>query len=80
MTVEELRVTAKEMGYKLMPIAPYERLKVCTCGCKRREHWYDGRGGMSLVCERCGRKASGKTEAEARRNWNRMIERMRGRP
>ena len=73
MTVEELRTTAKEMGYKLMPIGTVEKLKVCRCGCKRREHWYDSRGVM-LKCKKCGLSASGKTEAEARRNWNRMID------
>ena len=76
MTVDELKAEAKEMGYKLMPIAPYERLKVCICGCKRRDHWYGG--GVRLVCHKCGRMATGETEAAARRNWNRMIEEARG--
>lgn len=72
MTVEELRTTAKEMGYKLMPIAPYEKLKVCICGCKKRERIY-GVDAMTLICRRCGLSVSGKTEAEARTNWNRMV-------
>lgn len=78
MTVEELKVTAKEMGYKLMPIQPYEKLKACICGCKRREHWY-GQGIVILQCERCGRKAIGKSENDARREWNDMIVEMRAR-
>ena len=79
MTVEELKATAKDMGYKLMPIAPYEKLKVCTCGCKRRKRWYISgkRDGIKLVCCKCGKEAFGETEAEARRKWNRMIERER---
>ena len=75
MTVDELRTTAKEMGYKLMPAQPYEKLKVCICGCKQREHWYGT--AVQLKCKRCGKTATGATEAEARRNWNRMIERDR---
>ena len=74
MTVDELRKTAKEMGYKLMPISQ-EKLKACICGCKQRDHEYGS--GVTLRCKRCGRTASGKTETEARKNWNAMIERDR---
>ena len=79
MTVDELRTTAKEMGYKLMPAQPYEKLKVCICGGKRRKWWYISgkRDGIKLVCRKCDKEAFGATEAEARRNWNRMIERDR---
>ena len=76
MTVDELKAEAKEMGYKLMPVSSYERLKVCTCGCKKRERIY-GVDAMTLICRRCGLSVSGKTEAEARKNWNAMIERDR---
>lgn len=76
MTVEELRTVAKEMGYKLMPIQPYEKLKVCVCGCKQREHWY-GPETVQLKCKKCGLYALGRTEAEARREWNSMIAAMR---
>lgn len=76
MTVEELKAEAKEMGYKLMPAQPYEKLKVCICGCKRREHWSNCET-VILRCMRCGREVVGHDETEARRNWNRMIERDR---
>lgn len=72
MTIEELRSTAEKMGYKLMPVSSHERLKVCICGCKSRGRIY-GVNDMTLFCKRCGRSVSGKTEAEARRSWNRMI-------
>ena len=44
----------------------------CFCGCNQRERWY-GSGGIELVCKRCGKSVEGKSEAEARRNWNAMI-------
>ena len=72
MTVEELKETAKEMGYKLMPIAPHEKLKACRCGCKKRRRIY-GCDDLMIVCMRCGLSAYGSTEAEARKNWNAMV-------
>ena len=72
-TVDELKEAAKEMGYKLIPMPSDERLKACTCGCRRREHWYT-RHGVRLMCVKCGKEAVGETEADAKRNWNSMIE------
>ena len=76
MTVEELRREAKAMGYNIIPIKPKEKLLPCACGSKRREHWstYEkGKNYTVLRCEKCGRGASGRTEREARRNWNDMV-------
>ena len=44
----------------------------CTCGCRRREHWF-GADYEALVCKQCGRKVSGKNAMDAIRNWNREM-------
>lgn len=71
MTVRELNDTAHGMGFKLMPLADHERLRPCICGCKKRERQYGD--AVVLKCMKCGREASGTDEAEARKNWNRMV-------
>lgn len=73
MTLEELKAEAKKQGYKLIKIQTREKLLPCTCGCNRRTHWGNINGEVSLHCERCFKAARGKSEAEARRNWNEMI-------
>ena len=46
----------------------------CTCGGKRRQHWFS-EAGYQMRCVRCGLAAPrGKTELEAIRAWNKMIE------
>lgn len=52
-----------------------EKLLPCICGCKRREHWYnsDREKGIILKCSKCGFKATGKNEADARRKWNEAV-------
>lgn len=77
MSIEELQKEAEKHGYKLVKNEPYERMLPCTCGCKQREHWWrtnaeDGNRNI-LVCKKCGKEASGKSEADAKRNWNKMI-------
>lgn len=76
MTIEELKAEAKAHGYNLVPIKNTEKLLPCTCGSRRREHWQRWRGegwNITLQCMRCGKKAGGSTEDEARHNWNEMI-------
>ena len=76
MTVEELRKEAKALGYNLIKINKPEKLLPCICGCKKREHWarsYKGIRYKILVCPKCGREASGRSEREVRHNWNEMI-------
>ncbi len=75
MTVEELRKEAKALGYNIIKIQKKEKLLPCICGCNRRGRW-TGTGvenKVILQCERCGRRANGKSEKEARHNWNEMI-------
>ena len=77
MSVEELRREAKLLGYKLIPINVKEKLAPCICGYKKREHWSSYKDGVwyeQLKCPKCGMESTpGKTEAEARKNWNIMV-------
>ena len=75
MTVEELKKIANEMGYNIIKKQEYIKLLPCKCGCNRRSHWggFNEHNAVILVCENCGARAQGKTEREARINWNRMV-------
>ena len=76
MTVEELRREAKAMGYNIVRVNPKEKLLPCVCGSKRRGHWSWFNHGVEytvLKCEKCEREAYGRTDREARHNWNEMI-------
>lgn len=77
MTFEELKAEAKAQGYSLMKIQPHVKLEPCFCGCNRRQHmsrWTGTEALTILRCTKCGREASGRSEQEARENWNRMIQ------
>lgn len=79
MTLEELKVEAKNQGYKLVKEMPYEKFLPCKCGHNRRKRYYgfySGKGSYErYVCTKCGYYVDGKTEKEAKHNWN---EKMRG--
>ena len=81
MTLEELKVEAKNQGYKLIKDTPYEKFLPCKCGYNRRKRccgFYNSSPGYLYVryeCMRCGYYVDGKTEKEAKHNWN---EKMRG--
>lgn len=77
MTVDELKKIANEMGYNIIKKQKYIKLLPCTCGCTRREHWYgvNGYNNYIFICKQCGNKAVGKTENEAKINWNKMVSR-----
>lgn len=52
-----------------------EKLLPCICGRKRMEYW-SGAGSENriiLKCPKCGFKATGKNEADARRKWNEAV-------
>lgn len=74
MTIEQLRAEAKKLGCYVYPKIPREKLIPCTCGCNRRTHVYNRVHGVTLVCKKCGRHASGYFDNEARSAWNEMIE------
>lgn len=86
MTPEELKAEANKLGYNIIKKKSYVRFRVCDCGCNRRSLSYhfnncrieDIKTGkviykedfVSFTCLRCGVRAYGSTEAEAKRNWN----------
>lgn len=73
MTIEELRVEAEKLGYKLKKIEKYDRFKPCVCGHNRRSTIYAG-GGIYYECKICGLQSPpGKSEKEAKLRWNDLI-------
>lgn len=52
-----------------------EKLLPCICGGKRRERWYGMKDENSIIlkCCKCGFRAAGKNEADARRKWNEAV-------
>ena len=79
MTLDELKIEAEKLGYRLVKNQPYIRLLPCTCGRKRVEEWLDYGFGVRdnhfYACPRCGKKSPpAKTMREAKRAWNEMIE------
>lgn len=76
MTVDELKQTANEMGYNIIKKQEYVRFLPCKCGCNKREHWYGVHkdDAYIYICRNCGARVEGRTEKEAKLNWNRMME------
>lgn len=80
MTLEEIKIEAAKLGYKLVKKQKSIKLLPCTCGSKRRTMWITTAGGTKgvqriLVCDKCGMEAPpGNTIQEAKENWNRIIE------
>ena len=76
MTIEQLQKEAEKLGYKLVKHKPYERFLPCTCGCNQRDVWtcYGGKDRILFACKKCGKTAGGKNKADAKRNWNKMIQ------
>lgn len=65
---------------KLKP-RKYTKLVPCVCGGKRRITWYHpAKGGLkNYECIKCGLMSPlGKTEKEARKNWNEYISKLKG--
>ena len=75
MTVEELRAEANALGYNIIKKPePLPKIPPCSCGSGRRERWV-GQASYNkeiILCPRCGKKAFGKNEREARENWNKI--------
>ena len=81
MTVDELKIEAKKLGYNIVKIPERpEKLLPCICGSRHRSHWEsrhdDGLWYKSLRCK-CGRRADGLTKIEVNKNWNNMIRKER---
>lgn len=74
MTLEELKTEAKKHGYNLIKQKEKIYLQPCVCGCNQRAKWYGTYGSVTLKCKRCGRSATGDTELDAKKQWNRMVE------
>ena len=51
----------------------YVRFLPCICGCNKRTHGYSFNNDVILKCMRCDFEVSGKNEADAKRNWNKVI-------
>lgn len=79
MTVEELRKTAKDMGYNIVKIKQYEKFLPCTCGCNRREMWFGNTKERSVIykCMRCGLEVCGENKEAAKREWNKKIKELK---
>lgn len=73
MTLEELKAEAKKHGYNLIKQKEKVYLLPCVCGCNRRAKWYSAYS-ITLKCNNCGRSATGDTELDAKKQWNRMVE------
>ena len=79
MTLEELKLEADKLGYKLVKKQKSIKLLPCICGSKRRTMWITTAGGTKgvqriLACDKCGMEAPpGNTIQEAKGNWNKMI-------
>lgn len=74
MTYEELKEEARRQGYMLRKEESKVRLIPCVCGCNRRTTWYEP-NGMFYECKICTlRSPAGRSEREARKNWNKYIE------
>ena len=75
MTLEELKVEANKLGYKLVKNNYVPKLLICTCGHNRRTHWFNSKENTHiLVCKNCGKKAKGNSKTDVINNWNKMIE------
>ena len=73
---EMLKEFADTLGYNIIKKNPTPKMLPCTCGCKRREHWYvsgDTQYKRTLRCKKCGKEASGKNDTDVINNWNKMI-------
>ena len=72
---EDIR-TALDMAIESLTPKKPTKMIPCICGCNRREHWNSYNKGvwtLELRCKRCGRSATGHTEEEVKKNWNRMV-------
>lgn len=73
MTLEELKAEAKVHGYRLVKIQPHIKLMPCKCGRKLIDTWC-GPDGIFYKCPKCEHRGEvGKTDREARIQWNESV-------
>ena len=81
MTLEELRVEAEKLGYKLVKIPEKVKLSPCpVCGSKHTSVWYIGYSGINSgqfrrcdICDFKG-KTVAKGELATKKAWNEAVE------
>lgn len=77
MTVEELKIEAKKLGYNIIKKQEPIKLMRCICGnYKPVRYWApnDKTGLWYYVCPKCDLKANkSKTKYDAKKNWNELI-------
>lgn len=77
MTVEELKVEADKLGFRLArKPEPLPKRLPCICGSKRIVNWYStgSNRGHFYACEKCGLEAPiGKNKREQILNWNETV-------
>lgn len=74
LTLDELKEQAERLGYKLVKANPYIRFEPCVCGNNRRVTWYNwSKCIVTLECNKCGYKVSGKNETDAKIMWNTIM-------
>lgn len=72
---EEFKVEAKRRGYNLIKIPEHIKLLPCVCGNAKHHRVFIMRGLQYYSCQKCGLVAEeGKTERQAKLNWNKRIE------
>lgn len=75
MTVEELKLEAAKLGYNIIKKAENIKFLPCVCGYNKRNLWFCSNNMCFYKCQRCGFSGyKGKTQNEAKRNWNKAIE------
>ncbi len=76
MTVEELKLEAAKLGYSIIKKVENIKFSPCVCGYNKRELWWNSNDNMWFYkCKRCEFSGyKGKTQNEAKRNWNKAIE------
>lgn len=74
MTVDELKIEADKLGYRLIKKPPPKEPRLqCPCGARKVERWYQLRE-VQYVCPRCGRETDFyPTEKELTQAWNKAI-------
>lgn len=76
MTVEELKVEAEKLGYKIVKPIKYVKLKPCICGCRRVYPEISlNPKGRYYRCQNCGLTGEiSKYVYQSKINWNKAVE------